>query len=99
MVVTREHQAFRTQPCKFFNHGLGTCSKGTDCVFSHIDANGNDFHDIIDVATSIWDSQVRTILDRAHVVRLWSRTIGVDFKSTLSRVLVTLNRLGGRKTH
>ena len=36
--------AWRTKPCKFFA-ASGTCTKGSWCRFSHIDAEGNDKHE------------------------------------------------------
>ena len=47
MPVNSSSPAWRTKPCKFFAE-KGTCSKGADCRFSHIDAQGNDHHEFFD---------------------------------------------------
>ena len=48
MPIDASSSAWRTKPCKFFAE-WGRCSKGSDCRFSHLDAEGNDLHEYPEV--------------------------------------------------
>ena len=43
MVIQRGHKAWRTSPCKFYAQHQW-CTKGDDCPFAHLDADGRDVH-------------------------------------------------------